>query len=75
MKSVIWMREEFVGPQQPGESELGFREVSDEELGRATKGRRFLGYSPTPVDGASLLVQYASLSKVGGLLPGYGSFE
>ncbi len=75
MKSVIWMREEFVGPQRPGESELGFREVSDEELEGVTRGRLFLGYSKEPVDGASLLVQYASLSKVGGLLPGYGSFE
>ena len=75
MKSVIWMREEFVGPQKPGESEWGFREVTDDELGRVTKGREFLGYSKEPVDGASLLVQYASLSKVGGLLSGYGSFR
>ena len=75
MKSVIWMREEFIGPQRPGESEFGFREVSDDELAAVTKGRLFIGYGKEANVRASLLVQYASMSKAGGLMPGYGSFE
>lgn len=51
------------------------KEVSDEELVALTKNRTFLGYGPSSAAEAEILVQYASYSKDGGILPGYGSFK
>jgi hypothetical protein len=55
-------------PEGPSKME----EVDD--LLKYTSKMQFLGFSPMPAHGATLLVRYASYAQDGGFLNGFGSF-